>query len=181
MKNLLLTVIISCVGINIVIASPKVKLKLISYNIRFLHAKDCGMHAWEARKEASVNMIRREHPDVIGFQEPELPQIEYLIKCLPEYVHFKQDREDGLRPNGQYLMIMWLKNKYELCDSGRFWLSPTPDEASFGWDGRCRRVTVWVKLRDKKSERTFYYFNTHLDHRGNEARQKGAEMNVKMM
>ena len=63
MKNLLLTVIISCVGINIVIASPKVKLKLISYNIRFLHAKDCGMHAWEARKEASVNMIRREHPD----------------------------------------------------------------------------------------------------------------------
>ena len=46
MKNLLLTVIISCVGINIVIASPKVKLKLISYNIRFLHAKDCGMHAW---------------------------------------------------------------------------------------------------------------------------------------
>lgn len=32
MKNLLLTVIISCVGINIVIASPKVKLKLISYN-----------------------------------------------------------------------------------------------------------------------------------------------------
>ena len=97
MKNLLLTVIISCVGINIVIASPKVKLKLISYNIRFLHAKDCGMHAWEARKEASVNMIRREHPDVIGFQEPELPQIEYLIKCLPEYAHFKQDREDGLR------------------------------------------------------------------------------------
>ena len=47
-------------------------------------------------------MIRREHPDVIGFQEPELPQIEYLIKCLPEYAHFKQDREDGLRPNGQY-------------------------------------------------------------------------------
>ena len=36
-------------------------------------------------------------------------------------------------------------------------------------------------MRDKKSERTFYYFNTHLDHRGNEARQKGAEMNVKMM
>lgn len=67
MKNLLLTVIISCVGINIVIASPKVKLKLISYNIRFLHAKRHGMHAWEARKEASVNMIRREHPDVIGF------------------------------------------------------------------------------------------------------------------
>ena len=74
-------------------------------------------------------MIRRDHPDVIGFKEPDLPQIEYLIKCLPEYAHFKQDREDGLRPNGQYLMIMWLKNKYELCDAGRFWLSPTPDEA----------------------------------------------------
>jgi len=54
MKNLLLTVIISCVGINIAIASPKVELKLISYNIRFLHAKDCGMHGKPARRPQST-------------------------------------------------------------------------------------------------------------------------------
>lgn len=181
MKKIILLIALLYVGACATSARPKVQIKLMSYNIRFMHAKDSGEHVWEVRKEASVNMIRREQPDVIGLQEPELPQVKYLASRLPEYAHVEQDREDGLRENGQYLMIMWLREKYDLLDSGHFWLSPTPDTVSFGWDGHCRRVTVWVKLRDRASGREFHYFNTHLDHRGNQAREKGAALNVEQM
>ena len=30
----------------------------------------------------------------------------------------------------------------------------------------CRRVTVWVQLKDRKTGKEFFYFDTHFDHIG---------------
>lgn len=116
-------------------------------------------------------MIRRERPDVIGFQEPKRPQLDYLIEQLPEYGHVEMGRDYGVKSDGgEHLMVMYLRDKYELLDWGYYWLSETPDRVSRGWDAMCRRVTVWVKLRDRYTDGEFYYFDTHLDHQGNTAR-----------
>lgn len=153
------------------------QFKLISYNIRYVNAPgDEGELAWTARREPSVAMVRRERPDVIGYQEPRSVQVDFLIERLPEYGHvLAGNSADG------YLLIQYLKAKYDLVDSGHFWLSETPDILSMGWDGRCRRITVWVRLREKRSRRELFYFNTHLDHKGTEARLKGAALNVEKM
>ncbi len=164
-------------------AGPKTELKLMSYNIRYINAKgDVGDLAWDARKESSITMIHREKPDVIGFQEPKKPQVEYLIEQLPEYGHVELGRDHGDKPDGgEHLMVMWLKDKYDLLDSGTYWLSETPDVLSRGWDAMCRRVTVWVKLRDKATGGEFFYFDTHLDHQGKVARVEASKLNVAKM
>ena len=61
-------------------------------------------------------------------------------------------------------------------DSGTFWLSETPDKVSRGWDGACNRTVTWVELKDRKSGKEFFYFNTHLDHKGKAAREEGVKL-----
>ena len=158
---------------------PDTRLRLISYNIRMTTPKDTGLAAWDVRKFASINMIRKECPDVIGFQEPRWPQLDYLYEQLPGYDHYAEDKEGGLKES-QCEAIFWRKDKYELLEKGMYWLSSTPDVVSKGWDGN-RRITVWVHLKDKTSGRDFWYFCTHMDHRGMVARQKAAELNVEKM
>lgn len=63
-----------------------------------------------------------------------------------------------------------------MLDHGDFWLSETPDSASFGWDAVCRRICTWGKFRHKDSGFTFVYFNLHMDHKGIVARAESAKL-----
>ena len=150
MKKLLFTLLF-CAAAAAAAGSEPAELKLLSYNIRYIGAPgDEGDFAWDARKEASIRMIRDVRPDVIGFQEPRRQQVAYLVEQLPEYGHIEMGRDFGAKDDpGEHLMIMYLRERYELLDHGHYWLSETPDEVSQGWDGRCRRVTVWARLRDR--------------------------------
>src|SRR5690606_28323812 len=40
------------------------------------------------------------------------------------------------------------------------------------WDAALNRICTWGKFRDKESKKEFFYFNLHMDHRGQEAREK---------
>lgn len=182
MKKLLFTLLF-CAAAAAAAGSEPAELKLLSYNIRYIGAPgDEGDFAWDARKEASIRMIRDVRPDVIGFQEPRRQQVAYLVEQLPEYGHIEMGRDFGAKDDpGEHLMIMYLRERYELLDHGHYWLSETPDEVSQGWDGRCRRVTVWARLRDRATGREFCLFDTHLDHIGKTARLEGARLNVERM
>ncbi len=155
------------------------KLRLISYNIRMTTPKDTGLADWDARKFASIKMLRTEKPDVFGLNEPRWPQMDYLRAELSEYDSYAEDKEGGLKES-QCEAIFWLRDKYKLLDKGMYWLSDTPETVSKGWDGN-RRITVWVHLKDRSTGRDFWYFCTHMDHRGMTARQKAAELNVAKM
>lgn len=173
MNKTIFTALLLCIAAATAVAREPTELKLLSYNIRYIGAPgDEGDFAWDARKEASIGMIRDVKPDIIGFQEPRRQQVAYLVEQLPEYGHIATGRDLGAREDpGEHLMIMYLRKKYELVDHGHFWLSPTPGEVSLGWDGRCRRVTVWARLRDRSTGREFCFFDTHLDHLGKTARR----------
>ena len=47
------------------------------------------------------------------------------------------------------------------------------------WDGACNRTMTWVHLREKATGKEFYYFNTHLDHKGVVARREGVKLVVR--
>ena len=145
-----------------------------------------GDNGWVARRAACLEMIRAESPDVSGFQEPHRPQIDYLKVNLPEYAEVDMGRDAATdiekKPDGgEHLMIMYRRSKYILLDSGFFWISPTPECPSRGWDAMCRRVTVWVQLKDRKTGKEFFYFDTHFDHIGKQARAESARMMVARM
>ena len=71
--------------------------------------------------------------------------------------------------------ILYNKSKVEKIDGGTFWLSETPDKCSIGWDAACMRTATWGIFKHLASNRYFLYVNTHLDHKGSEARIKGLE------
>jgi endonuclease/exonuclease/phosphatase family metal-dependent hydrolase len=152
-------------------------VSVMSFNIRLGAAND-GENSWEYRRDAVVGMIETESPDVVGLQEAMTMQNDYLAEKLPAYTQLGVGRDDGVAA-GEFMRVLYKTERYDALDSGNFWLSETPDEVSRGWDGACNRMVTWVKLREKGTDREFYFFNTHLDHQGEVARSEGVKLLVR--
>lgn len=159
-------------------AKEKMELKLMSYNIRFVNSKDTGVYAWKSRREANIKMFKKVKPDVFGIQEPTPEAISYLKKHLLQYDSYGRC---GKKVTDRVPTIFWLRDRFELLDCGHFWVSDTPEVISKGWDAMHYRPTSWVKLRECATGKEFYYFNTHLDHKGSEAKKNGVRVNVEQM
>ncbi len=146
-------------------------VRVMSFNVL---SDDNAEHAWAARKQKVASTIRFHRADLIGMQEPSLAQIEDLIRILPEY---QAVSGISLGENGQdHDPIFFRKSRFELLNTGYFFLSPTPEVPSKGWDAKFPRATVWVHLRDLKTQKTFFFFNTHFDYHGRESRDEGARL-----
>ncbi len=166
-------VLASC-GERTVEKSP---VTVMSFNVRYANTTD-GDNIWENRKEAAVRMISELKPDIIGLQEALVRQNAYLAEQLPQYSQVGVGRDDGAQ-GGEIMTILYSNERYDLLDAGTFWLSETPDAVSRGWDAACNRTATWVELREKGSERSFWFFNTHLDHMGATARAEGTKLLVR--
>ncbi|PTB97689.1 endonuclease [Marivirga lumbricoides] len=153
--------------------------KLCTFNIRFENPKD-GIHQWENRKESAVNFIKIEQIDMIGMQEVLHSQIQYLEENLPDYQRVGVGRDDG-KTQGEYSPIFFRKNKYQLLDSGTFWLSTDRTQPNKGWDAALPRVCTWVKLLNKEDQDTLLLLNTHFDHVGVQARIKSVDVMVEVI
>lgn len=167
-----LTVLLSLNGINAQTNSKE--LKFISFNIRtgsaWATAAD-GDNCWANRRKAVVDMIQAERPDAIGLQEAVLEQVHYLDSVLAgAYSRIGVGRDDG-RDDGEFMCIYFRRDRLELLDGKTYWLSPTPDSVSFGWDAACRRTVTIGRFRDRATDSTIVYMNTHLDHVGPQARR----------
>ena len=47
---------------------------------------------------------------------------------------------------------------------------------SKGWDAALNRICTWAKMKDKQTKKVFYFFNTHFDHMGKQARKESARL-----
>lgn len=151
---------------------------VISYNIRQSGmAQNDGENRWDNRKDATIEMIEREAPDMFGIQEGLMNQVSYIEDKCPGYARIGVGRDDGVE-GGEIMAIFYLKSRFEIMESGTFWLSQTPDEVSRGWDAACNRTLTWVHLKEKSSGKCLYYFNTHLDHIGVVAREESIKLIV---
>ena len=146
----------------------------MSYNIRYDNPDD-GPHAWQYRKEKVANLIRFYEADLIGLQEVLYGQLTYLEKQLNGYNRIGVGRDDGKR-RGEFSPVFYSKAKLELLSSGTFWLSETPDRPSVGWDASMERIATWGQFRHRTNGDTVFFFNTHFDHRGEQARRASARL-----
>lgn len=175
MKKSLFFLFVLLTVCGVAAAKSPLELKIISYNIRTL-ARD-GENSWQFRKHATKNMIELHKPDAFGLQEAMLPHMQYIDSVCPQYARVGVGRSDG-KEGGEFVAIYYNKERFDLLDSGTFWLSETPDQVSRGWDAALPRITTWVKLRDKATKRKFFYFNTHFDHMGTTARVESSKLIV---
>ena len=155
------------------------RLYVGTYNIRYNNPNDEKEgNAWAQRCPQLCDFINFEQPEIFGTQEVLVDQLHDLMKGLDGYGYIGVGRDDG-KEKGEYAAIFYKKNQLSLLDSGNFWLSPTPERASLGWDAACIRICTWGKFQDKVSGKQFYFFNTHMDHVGTVARRESARLILK--
>lgn len=66
-----------------------------------------------------------------------------------------RDSQDG--KNGEALGIAYDPDRFELSDRHYFWLSPTPDEMSYGWDEvSYHRIACCAVVTDKAYGKQFF-------------------------
>jgi len=153
------------------------EVRVMSYNIRYGTAKDGDNH-WDKRKDFLVETIKAFDPDLLGTQETLGFQRDYLAEKLTGYDVLGVGRDDG-KEAGEMTALYYKRSRFEKLDGGHFWLSETPDKpGSKSWDTSLTRMATWVKLRDRTQAKAkpIVFFNTHFDHRGEQARLESARL-----
>jgi endonuclease/exonuclease/phosphatase family metal-dependent hydrolase len=179
-KTLLGCGIVVCVSSSAPVPLPgdSTSVNVMSFNIRYNNPDD-GENAWPHRKELVANTILFHRADLVGVQEALKGQLDDLSILLPDYAWLGKGRDDG-GEKGEYSAILYRKGRFDLLQSGTFWLSEAPERpGSIGWDAAITRVVTWAKFEDKYSSKEFYLFNTHFDHIGERARQESAKLILK--
>ena len=150
------------------------EIKVMSFNIR-LDVQSDGENRWDLRKDKVAGLMNYYEADFIGGQEVTHPQLTYLLENLKGYDFVGAGRDDG-KTKGEYSPVFYKSNAYDLIQGGTFWLSPTPDSISKGWDAALNRVCSYGLFKHKKSKKFIWVFNTHFDHIGEEARKNSAKL-----
>ena len=149
-------------------------IRVASYNLRMDTPSD-SLNAWPHRKENVKSLIQYHDFDIVGTQEGFLHQLQDLME-MPGYAYFGAGRDDG-QDAGEHSAILYKKDRFEVIDSGNFWLSETPDKPGLGWDATCcNRIASWVKFTDNHTGKAFFVFNVHFDHQGVVARRESGKL-----
>jgi endonuclease/exonuclease/phosphatase family metal-dependent hydrolase len=170
MKKLLLIVLIS---ISFIGSSQE--LNVMTFNIR-LNTNSDSLNAWPYRKDKVSSQILFHDVHILGVQEALHDQMMDLKERLTRYNYVGGGRDDG-KQKGEYSAIFYDTTRIFVIKSETFWLSQTPTVAgSKGWDAAITRIVTWARMKDKKTGKEFFVFNTHFDHMGKEARKESAKL-----
>ncbi len=154
-------------------------LEVMTYNLRYDNPGD-GFNRWDMRKAAVVDLIRKYQPQAFGTQEGLLHQLAFLDGALPNYTFAGVGRDDGKR-EGEFAAIFYDSSRLQLIHTETFWLSPTPDTISVGWDAAMERICTFGLFEEKNTGYRFWFYNAHFDHVGGTAREESARLIVDQM
>ena len=149
-------------------------ITVMSTNVRFYNPLDFLKKSWFYRASLIVDDVNRVKPDIIGFQEATFIHYNYLTEAMPDYSSEMAYRDNFVLSEG--CPIFYRTDKFELIDSGSFWLSETPEVMSKDWGSEHYRICVYVILKEIATGKEFAVFNTHLDHTSDEARINGIKV-----
>lgn len=140
-------------------------LTLGSYNL-WISGKGTGDYLWTNRRTVLAQSIVKNKWDIFGFQEAngtiqnELPTLVGQQGGKYEWWFVGRDSQDGV--SGEALGIAYNPERFELTDKHFFWISPTPDEMSYGWDELgYHRIAACAMVTDKLYNKQFFMMVTH--------------------
>ena len=154
-------------------------VKLGSFNVLYGAYSDNEDYKWNVRKTVLAEAIVANDFDIVGLQEVDKTvrqQLPGLISAaLPQgstrnyqYWFMNRDKqnadaEESLNAVGEGLGVMWDANKFTISEQHYYWLSPTPDVMSTGWDETgYRRIAccaVFTSVQDPTKQ--FFLTVTH--------------------
>lgn len=147
--------------------------RVISFNVR------CNNDIYGTVKNRSkfiTEAIKAYMPDSFGVQEATKQWLEIFDKTLGDLYARVGEPRDG-SSHTEYGCVFYLKDKFELIDSGTIWLSETPDVfGSKSFSSSYPRICTWATLKSRETGAVYTHINTHLDHILEETRVKQAEV-----
>lgn len=170
MRRVFVLAVILCAGF----ALAEVPFKAMSFNVRYGTALD-GENHWEKRKDLLVETIQMQDPVVIGVQECLVFQADYIVEKLPEYrwLGIGRDQNGG----GEMPAVIYKHKALTPVEYKTFWLSTTPDvPGSKSWDSSLTRSVTYVRFYLPAQDKFIHFFNTHFDHKGEEARRESGAL-----
>ncbi|MBL9127971.1 MAG: endonuclease/exonuclease/phosphatase family protein [Verrucomicrobiales bacterium] len=145
----------------------------MTFNLRY--ASSTPPNDWPTRRPVMKACIEKYAPDLVGTQEGLYSQLKDLAADLPAYSWIGLGRDGGSR--GEFMAVFYRTDRFEPMAYDHFWLSDTPEViGSTTWGHSNRRMVTWVRFKDRKSGSEFHFWNTHLDHEVQPAREKAAEL-----
>ncbi len=122
-----------------------------------------GVNAWPNRASILKDNLLSYNPDIICTQEGRKPQLKELELLLNDFQIIDQNRQ--WIDDRMYPTIYIKKNRFNIIESGDFWLSTKPYiPASSSFKSQFPRLCTWVRLIDNISLQSMFISNIHLDH-----------------
>ncbi len=149
-------------------------LKIMSFNLRVDNTGD-GINSFTNRFDRVIEVIEREQPDIVGFQEVTDAMRARLHDHIPGYTVQGCGREKTY--HGESMLVAYRTADVELIELENRWLSPTPNVpgSTFGDDqSPCPRMFTSLLIKHNSLPMPIRFINTHLDHWGERARLFGA-------
>lgn len=149
----------------------------LTFNIRLDTPVD-GSNRWDLRREHACAVLAREAADFVGLQEVLPAQAAFIRESLANYGMLIRSREaDAAR--GEAVPLLYRRDRWkpDPRHQGTYWLSETPEvPGSKSWQSSLPRVTTWARFTHLDSGRTIWVYNTHFDHRSEQARTEAARL-----
>lgn len=156
-------------------------LKFMSFNLRVDNDGD-GINAFSLRFHRVLEVLEKEDPDVIGFQEVTESMRDKLRAELKGYTLQGCGRNKKL--HGESMLIAYKTDAFELMSLDNVWLSATPrvPGTTYGGDqSPYPRMMTIARLKHNDIATPFRFINTHFDHRGKEARYLAAMQIIQLV
>ncbi len=138
-------------------------MKIITYNIlgeQFSQSDPANQ--WINCRVYLANFLNNQNFDFLGVQEPDLDQISYLNASFSSH-HYNWTGEGKINGTltGEIDAIFYDMDKFQLLNSGTFWISRTPNVPSQipleGENWECN----WAEFQDKNTSQLFFLYCTH--------------------
>ena len=150
------------------------QIKVMSFNLRMDTEYD-GINRFRNRIDRVMEVIEKENPDVIGFQEVTDYMRGVMRENLKGYTVVGCGRSKELKDEA--MLIAFKHGDCELLSLENVWLSATPNipgSRDGGDQSGCPRMYTVATLKHKNIDTCFNFINTHLDHEGENARYLGS-------
>ena len=143
-------------------------IKAMNFNIRYDTEAD-GVNKWDNRKSYVLKAIQDFNPDLLGIQEAQQSQVDYLSSNLLNYYAVVNDNCNKCsQQQGSLLFVK--KSRYKIKAVRHFWLSTTPlvpdtndfVRTSSRYNNGPRSMSC-VDLLDKMENYNIFFCNTHWD------------------
>lgn len=143
-------------------------LRIMSFNLRYNDDK-----AGKVRDRSKIvcAILRQYAPDSFGTQEATGQWMNTLTETLGDMYDSVAVPRDTQGYKSERNAVFYLKDKYNLIDSGTIWLSETPEVPNTKIEGvGCHRIATWAVLENKATGYTYTHISTHLEHIIDEAK-----------